>query len=80
MLPSPQCECGYGIEDPEHYFFYCLRFQEQRFQMFSTIEDVTDSVLNVKILLYGDENLDLEGNKKIFDAVHAFITSTARFD
>ena len=46
--------------------------------MFADITSITN--ISLDVILYGDPNLGIENNKKIFDAVHNFTLETKRFD
>ena len=79
VIPSPQCQCGCPLEDPNHFFFICPIFLAQRRSLLNIITHVSNNI-NVKTLLYGDPNMNLEQNKLLFEAVHKFILETHRFD
>ena len=55
LLQSPACECGFQIEDPEHYFFRCPRFTNERQTLFLITRPFHP--LNVEKLLCGNDNL-----------------------
>ena len=80
VIPSPQCQCGYRVEDPVHYFFNCPLFTKARRILLGSIHSVTDVEVDVNTLLYGDPSLNMDINKQIFDSVHIFITDSHRFD
>ena len=80
VIPSPECHCGYGIEDPTHFFFSCPSYAEPRLKMLNTITQVTPNPVTLDILLYGDDSLNLCDNKLIFDSVHLFLKETRRFE
>jgi hypothetical protein len=78
VIPSPRCQCGYELEDSMHYYLHCPLFDNQRNAMNAAIASITD--VTVDAILYGDPNHSLDENRKVFDAVHAFILDTERFD
>ena len=76
IIDSPLCRCGVN-ETSNHYFIICPLFAVQRQVLFNTVSPLTN--WRLKTLLYGDDNLSMELNKIIFQAVHSFISSTKRF-
>ena len=79
VVPSPQCQCGSPLEDPEHFFFSCPTFYAQRLTLLNTINRISNNI-NVRTLLYGDPEISLEHNKILFAAVQQYCTDTHRFD
>ena len=77
VVETPRCSCGYQDETPLHYFLYCPNYTEIRGILINEINQITD--VNIENLLYGNENLTLEMNKRIFDSVHSFIVNSNRF-
>ena len=77
LRESPNCDCGYEIENAEHYFFQCHLFIEHRIQMFHLIRKFHP--LSVNKLLFGDISLNDTDNVNIFEAVQLFIKNTRRF-
>ena len=80
VLPSPYCSCGYEVEDPTHYFFFCSLFDMQRQNMIESLLRINNIDISLNTLLWGDANLSRQCNEEIFSTVHLFITETARFD
>ena len=74
---STNCICGYNREDVSHYLLYCPLYFQDRNVMIHEINNLGVDV-NVNVLLYGSDDVDIDTNKKIFDAVHSFIESTGR--
>ena len=77
VLASPACECGSEIEDPEHFFFRCTRFSNERQILFSNTRPYHP--LNVHKLTCGNDNLTYNENEIIFKEVQNFIKNTNRF-
>ena len=78
LLQSPACKCGVQTEDPEHYFFRCPRFFNERQILFLITRPFHP--LNVEKLLCGNENLSYEENVVLFKEVQNFIKNTHRFN
>ena len=78
VIDSMQCDCGAPVENAHHYFLECPLFNDNRNSLINKIGYLT--LINTNILLYGNAELTLEDNKRVFDAVHEFITKTKRFD
>ena len=77
VLDNASCDCGYPIEDAQHYLMDCNQFNEERRELFDKIVDISEP--NVNLLLFGDFNLTAGQNELIFDAVHGYMTTTDRF-
>ena len=80
VIPSPRCQCGYEFEDPRHFFFNCPIYQEPREKLFRDIAAITDNNIDLEMLLYGDNTLSFQNNKRIFDSIHLFLNETKRFE
>ena len=84
---NPLCPINDGVEDTEHFLLHCHSYQLQRNSLLSRVQsvllscDLSDlsNVELVSILLYGDERLNFESNKKIIKATLDFIESAKRF-
>ena len=74
---NPGCRCGNNCEDPQHYFFYCIFYTDQRASLISSLTSYLP--VNLDLLLYGDPNLSLDVNTEMTLAVHNYITETGRF-
>ena len=72
------CECGYEIEDAEHYLLQCPIFVDSRLTLFHDTRSLHP--LNLNILLFGSPDLCDDDNIKLFSAVHKYIKSTKRFN
>ena len=86
LIPSPACEsCGAPNEDTYHLFFVCPAYSVPRQALTQELDRVLPNEtlqnnLHVeKALLFGLNSLDHGNNVKLFDALHVFINSSARF-
>ena len=77
VIHDPVCICGFENEDSDHFFFHCPLYHDCRLKLMNSVIRFSNVELN--ILLYGDDDLDLETNCKIFQAVHDYITESKRF-
>ena len=77
LTESPACACGNSRESAQHYLLTCSLYTDARATTILTLEPNTRSP---HTLLFGNENLTLETNYKIFGLVHAFIQASKRFD
>ena len=77
VIEDPICICGLGNEDTEHFFFHCPLYHQCRLKLMQYVN--IHSTFKLNTLLYGDDNLDIETNCKIFQAVHDFIKESKRF-
>ena len=74
---SPQCICGNGTEDARHYFMSCDQYNDIRKPLKDLLVNKCSFRLNY--ILNGCENLGVEDNMLIFDAVHNYILESKRF-
>ena len=77
-INSPQCLCG-KPEDTYHFFFVCKNYSIARNTLFDCLFILELVNTDLNLLLYGDVNLPLHINNKIFAAVHKFIDESCRF-
>jgi hypothetical protein len=75
---NPDCSCGEGHEDTEHFFMLWTHFNEIRGILKRKIE--LHCTFTLGVLLYGAKNLPLKTNQLLFDAVHEYIVESHRFD
>ena len=75
---NPDCSCGEGHEDREHFFMLCTHFNEIRGILKRKIE--LHCTFTLGVLLYGEKTLPLKTNQLLFDAVHEYIVESHRFD
>ena len=78
VVDDPPCACGAPFEDAYHFFFNCPLYDDIRLDLLTSVTSVT--ICNLSNLLYGNNDLDLDQNKVIFDAVHLFIKQSLRFN
>ena len=76
IVENPLCRCG-ETESNKHYFFVCKFYRNIRTAFRQCICEISE--YNIDIVLFGDNNLSLAENEKIFDAVHTFIENSGRF-
>ena len=67
MVDSPLCRCC-AVESTKHFFLECPFYNNQRDDMRQSINEITR--LTLQIILFGDDNLSLFDNQRIFAAVH----------
>jgi hypothetical protein len=78
VVESPLCPCGGGeVENPEHFFFRCPLFNEQRDTLVNDL--LPFDIIDVDELLYGISTADHISNLLIFGAVHKYIKNSKRF-
>ena len=80
-IESPSCSCSAVPETPQHYFFDCLNYQDQRQELFSSITNFLspDYPLSLKLLLRGSPDLTVNNNVFLTTEVLKFIHNSARF-
>ena len=74
----PECTCGAGNENAEHFFLHCNRYDNIRAVLKAKVE--TFYAFELSTLLFGSDHLSRQVNELLFDAVHEFITESHRFD
>ena len=83
---NPICNCGLNVETTCNYLLHCPNFTNERSILLNIVSTINESSLTscdasiVKLLLNGDESLDLETNTLILNATVNFILSNKRFD
>ena len=75
LLEDPVCSCGYTAETSEHYLLHCPLYNSIKNK---TINKLHENERNINTLLFGNDQLHLETNKKIFAIVHDFLRQTDR--
>ena len=78
ILNSPQCSCG-KQEDAYHFFFVCKNYSTARNTLFDCLFMLELVNIDLNLLLFGDLNLPLQINNRIFAAVHKYINESCRF-
>ena len=84
---DPTCPANDGVEDTEHYMLFCQSYEEPRRELLdgfneisppSVISDLSNELL-VEFILYGNERLPPDVNKRLIEATLKFIHATKRF-
>ena len=78
LSETPECTCGEGIEDADHFLVECRNYQMQRAQTYLN-HGINLSTFDAEELLEGNPTMTNEHNTKLFEAVHNFIENTGRF-
>ena len=83
---SPNCLCGKGIEDNEHFLLHCRRYGSPRRAFLNRVSSSVDFDIKTfcssdlcNLLLYGDSRLNLHINRIILESTLHFINQTKRF-
>ena len=74
---QPECRCGAPHETAYHYFMECTLFSDARDELRRSVERYASFTINT--VLRGCDTLTYTENKRVFDAVHAYIIDTKRF-
>jgi hypothetical protein len=77
VVDNAKCSCGYAEEDPNHFFFYCPQYVQQRQTLCQSLDLTT---VTIQDILFGTNTLTLETNKKHLDAIYQYIRDTERFE
>ena len=72
LANDAKCVCGTGKENAEHYFKNCPRYDALR-----TKYDLSN--YEIGVILYGDANMDFNGNLSLFEKVGNYISESKRF-
>ena len=76
---SAVCNCGYDIEDENHFLLHCPLFMNERTILLQRLRHVINDVeIDCELLLNGCKDLELFTNQQIFIAVHNYIENTKR--
>ena len=83
---NPICSCGLDIESISHFLLHCPTFNDERFTLRSTLNNIdytlpelNESYLS-QTLLYGNKLFDKEKKTHILNATVEYILSTERFE
>ena len=80
VVDSPNCECGLGEEDVEHYIFHCPLYVRSRDVLFHNLRQVVNmNDITVDRLLYGGTD-SIETDKILLESLHSYIKNSGRFD
>ena len=72
------CSCGEPKEDTFHYFFVCPNYNNIRINLHEMVIRLASFTL--KTVLFGSDDCTFKNNVKIFEAVHAYIEQSQRFE
>ncbi len=78
------CTCG-EIEDANHYLLECGSNLVSKVKMLDNItalleaNNLTEDDIDIRLLLYGSDNLNYEANTQLFSYVQTFIGESKRF-
>ena len=84
---NPLCPANDGVEDTEHFLLLCHSYNELRFDLLNSVNAIllphgfsslSNEVL-FRFILYGDERLTIDTNKKLLEATLKFIHASERF-
>lgn len=75
----PACDCGYSVEDFNHYLLHCLLLVIPRAVRDHRLKNLNfELAFSTDITLYGTTDLSPDNNVKIALIVQNFIHNTAR--
>ena len=83
---NPICSCGLDIESTSHYLLHFPTFNDERYTLLSTLNNIDSKLLELtksslsQTLLYGNTLFDKEKNTRILNATIEYILSTERFE
>ena len=78
--------CGLDIECTSHFLLHCPTFNDERYTLLSTLNNIDCKLLELtksslsQTLLYGNTLFDKEKNTRILNATIEYILSTERFE
>ena len=84
---NPLCPASDGVEDTEHFLLLCHLYNGPRSDLLNSVNAILlphgfSSLSNealLKFILYGDERLTIDTNKKLLQATLKFIHASERF-
>ena len=77
VVNSPACICAITAENTAHYVLDCPLYYAQRIILRDVVTRYTQ--FDIKILLYGDSDINHDSNAVIVQAVHDYIRDSKRF-
>ena len=78
LINDPSCNCGFPIEDTDHYFLNCPLYNVARQKLIDKLHQFQPLYTN--LLTQGSQNLTQDQNYEIAIAVSHYIKSTKRFE
>ena len=78
LRDNPGCKCGFQCANSHHYFLECPIYDNIRNNLLLVLQIYGN--INLNVILYGSNDLSLEENFDIVNAVHDYIKSSKRFD
>ncbi len=83
LVASPNCHHCNLPETPNHYFYICPHYAQERTEMLDKIRNILQAnnrndKITLELLLHGNKKLPFSSNTKIFTAVHTFIRKSNR--
>ena len=82
---NPICSCGLDIESTSHFLLHCPTFNDERYTLLSTLNNIDPTLLELtksslsQTLLYGNTLFDKEKNARILNATIELVTVTFKF-
>ena len=73
---DPKCQCGAPFEDSINYLMECPLYQNERDCLFRNLRETPK---NIKTLLFGNDEININENSMIFNKVRAYIRQIKRF-
>ena len=80
IITDSSCRCGNVRETRLHYFLECPQYVILRNQLFESLSWLPNNIIiDINLLLCGNENLTERENELIFDSVFEYIKKSKRF-
>ena len=76
---DPFCSVCETVEDTKHFLLHCRSYRLTRVDLFQSVSNILTNFSNlpqkmkINSLLYGNEKLDMQQNRKILEEVGKFI-------
>ena len=79
LVDNPNCSCGL-TEDAYHLFFVCKKYNTARHCLMNKLLSFNDIfIIDVHLLLWGNESLSDVQNIQLFKVIHSFLDECGRF-
>ena len=80
VVETPNCICSNSVEDPNHFFFTCHLYNNQRIHLFTQLRQLFPyMIFTVEVLLFGSKNLSTEQNQELCQLVEMYLLESSRF-